>query len=253
MNASLLATQVFMDALYATILVLVVTNQRILLAADSRKTYLDKQGVQKLGTLDKIYKTNDCYYAVCGFHEEEGRFSLHQIIHKYLLQSGSLHETIKAMAKELATALKHYFLELKKGSPALFQQLIRTSASGGEVFIVSRVDAIPTAFLIDYKVMDGATVKVTMKTWSINILAIINAESCFWRAIGNTPILSSALLSEKVWALHPVQNAKSLLAEGIKRYPDFVSGPINMLELTTEGVHWIEKTPTAPNTVDDNN
>lgn len=245
-----MATQVFMDALYATILVLVVTNQRILLAADSRKTYLDKQGVHKVGSLDKIYKTNDCYYAVCGFHEEEGRFSIHELIHTHLLQSLGLHEAIKQMVQALATALKQYFQELKKSSPALFQQVKRVSASGGEVFVVSRVDTIPTAFIIDYRVTDSSDVKVTMNTWSIDILAIKNPESCFWRAIGNTPTLSSTLLSEKEWALHPVENAKSLIEEGIKRSPDFVSAPINMLELTINGINWIEKTYTAPNTVD---
>lgn len=239
-----------MDVLYATILVLVVTNQRILLAADSRKTYLDNQGVYTVGIIDKIYTTGDCYYAVCGFHEEEGRFGLHQLIHKHLLQSTSLHMALKHMVQDLASALKQYFGELKERNPELFQQLKRMSASGGEVFIVSRIHTIPTAFLIDYFVSDGTTVKVTMNTWSIDINAIKSPESCFWRAIGNTPILSSSMLSEKEWALHPIKTAKQLIEEGSKRYPDFVSSPINMLEFTVEGVNWIEKTHTSPNSVD---
>ena len=238
-----------MDLLHATILVLVVTNQRILLAADSRKTYLDKKGIYRIDTIDKIYQTKDFYYAVSGFHEEEGCFSLHKLIHEQLLLSSSLFDTVSSLAQVLATALKTYFGELKKSSPAVFQQVMRQCAFGGEIFIVGQVEHIPTAYLIDYRISDSASLKITNNTWSININSIKGPESCFWRAIGNTPVLSSTFLSEKEWALYPDKKAKMLIEEGAKRNPELVSNPINMLELTECGIKWIEKTQTAPNKV----
>lgn len=238
-----------MDIFYATILVLVVTKQHILLAADSRKTYLDKNGIQKLGTIDKIYKTNDSYYAVCGFHEEENEFSIHEIIHQHLVKNISIKEAIKQLVHSLASALKNYFTNLKKTSPSVFKQLKQISASGGEVFIVKCVDSIPSAFLIDYRIIDGATIKVTMNTWSIDTVSIKESDTCFWRAVGNTPLLTNSYLTEKEWALYPEENAKRLIEDGSKLYPNFVGGPINMVELSSNGVRWIEKSPTAPNSV----
>lgn len=236
-----------MDALYATILVLVVTNQRIVLAADSRKTYLDKKGVNRVDILDKIYKSNDWYYAVCGFNEEEGKFSLHKLIHEYLAVSGKGANSIKNVAHALATALKQYFEDLKRSSPAVFQQLLSISASGGEVFIISRVNALPTAYLIDYRVNDGSPLQVTVNTWSIDTKAIGRSDACFWRAVGNVPGSVVNQVSEKDWATQPVKQAKQLIEEGCKQYPAFVSAPVNILELTVDGVNWIEKTHTAPN------
>ena len=241
-----------MDALYATILVLVVTNQRIVLAADSRKTFLEVHGVQSVSTIDKIYRTDSFYYAVSGFHEEEGGFSLHPLIHQHLSGAINLHNAIKPLVQTLVTAMKQYFQELKTSHLTLFQQVMRVSAFGGEIFIVGNVNNIPTAYLIDYQIRDDAAIRVVLNTWSIDSNAIKSKESCFWRAIGNTPALASIWLSEKEWAINTVKNAKSLIEEGCRQFPSYVSLPINILELTHDGVHWIEKTPSAPNTLDGN-
>jgi hypothetical protein len=143
-----------MDAFYATILVMVVTNQRILLAADSRKTYLDKNGIHKTGTIDKIYETDDCYYAVCGFHEEENSFSVHRLLHNCLTQFSDFSHAVKQITHSLATELKAYFTALKKSSPAVFQQLKNISSAAGEVFLVKRHNNIPTAYFLDYHIAD---------------------------------------------------------------------------------------------------
>lgn len=235
-----------MEVFYATILVMVVTNQRILLAADSRKTYLDKNGIHKTGTIDKIYETDDCYYAVCGFHEEENGFSVHRLLHNCLSQFSDFSHAVKQITHSLATELKTYFTSLKKTSPAVFQQLKNISAAAGEVFLVKRHNNIPTAYLLDYHIVDGATIKVTVTSRTTTIADIQTTASCFWRAIGNTGFLPASI-TEVEWAKHPEAISRRVIEEGSKRTPAFVSPPVNMLEITTAGVRWIEKTPTAPN------
>lgn len=235
-----------MDALYATILVMVVTNQRILLAADSRKTYLDKNGIHKTDTIDKIYETNDCYYAVCGFHEEVKGFSVHRLLHNCLVRFADFRDAISNITHTLANELKHYFTTLRKNSPAVFQQLRNISGAAGEVFLIKHHKNIPTAYVLDYHITEGAALKVTVTSRSTTITDIKTNTSCFWRAIGNIGYLPSSL-PEQEWALTPEVIANRVIEEGCKLTPTYVSPPVNMVELSTSGIRWIEKTVTSPN------
>lgn len=235
-----------MDVCYATILVLVVTNQRILLAADSRKTYLDKNGIHKTGTIDKIYESNECYYAVCGFHEEVKGFSVHRLLHNCLAKFSDFRDAVSQITHTLASELKHYFSSLKKSSPAIFQQLRNVGGAAGEVFLIKAQNNIPTAYVLDYHILDTKELKVTVTSRTTSIADISTNTGCFWRAIGNTGHLI-ATAQEKDWALQPEIMANRVIAEGSKLAPTFVSPPVNMIELSRSGVRWIEKTPTAPN------
>lgn len=235
------------EPLYATLLVLVVTNTRVLLAADSRKNTLHPDGRREEGTMDKIFRTGDCYYAVSGFSStSDGSFSLQGVIHKTLLLYTDFSNAIKQLGPAVATELKAYLDSLQKGSPRLFAQLLRDSSSGGEIVLVKRIGNMPTAVLLTYKIVAARSVKVVVDYWSINISTITGEDDCFWRAIGHTDFLNKGLPSVKEVARQPASTAKRIIEQGARAHPHFVSGPINLLELTREWERWIEKTPTAP-------
>lgn len=230
-----------METLYATILVLVVTKHNLILAADSRKTNLDPGGIGKRGTMDKICQTNDYYYAVSGLNSnEDGSFSMQAVLHNILVEYSDLDEAVKSIAVTLTAELKNYFTNLKKMSSALFRQFQTYSFSGGEIVIAKRVGNIPAAYLLDYKIIDGSVINVVMNTGKIDIKKIKGNEECFWRAIGNTSFLNNNMPTEREMAANPIKKAKWIIEEGIKIYPDFVSAPINILEMTEAGEQWIE-------------
>lgn len=235
------------EPLYATLLVLVVTNTRVILAADSRKNTLHADGTRESGTMDKIFRTGDCYYAVSGFSStEDGSFSLHRIIHKHLVLYPSFSKAIRHLAKAVATELKAYLVHLKNESPELFTLLLRDSHSGGEIVLVKRDAGIPSAVLLNYKVTVGKEVKVEVDSWSMNSTHIKSGEDCFWRVIGHTAFGDKGMPSVKDVARDPVAITKGMMEAGARVHPQFVGSPINMLELTAEGERWIEKSPSAP-------
>lgn len=229
----------FMEQLYATILVLAVTNHNLILAADSRKTNIYQDGIGK-GTLDKICQTNDYYYAVSGLHSDaDGNFSMQTILHRTLLEYSDFDAAIKRIALTLTTELKNYFINLKKTSPVLFRQFQTYSYSGGEIVIAKRVNDIPTAYLLDYRIIDGSVIDVVMNTGKTDIKKIKNSEECFWRAIGNTAFLDKKMPTEKEMAANPIKKARWIIEEGIKMYPAFVGEPINILEMTEAWEQWV--------------
>ena len=235
------------EPLYATLLVLVVTNTRVILAADSRKNTLHPDGSRVQGTMDKIFRTGDCYYAVSGFSStEDEAFSLQKVIHQTLLLYTDFNRAVSHLAKAVATGLKAYLARLKQESPQLFAQLLRDSHSGGEVVLVKRVAGVPTAVLLTYKVVAGASVKVVVTSSGIDIGSIRGEEDCFWRAIGNTAFLDWSIPSVKEVAAGPAAAAKRMLEEGARAHPQWIGGPFNMVELTPGEVRWLEKSPTAP-------
>lgn len=235
------------EPLYATLLVLVVTNTRVILAADSRKNTLHADGTHESGIMDKIFRTGDCFYAVSGFSAtEDGSFSLQRIIHKYLVLYPGFSKAIQHLAKAVAAELKAYLAHLKKESPELFTHLLKDSHSGGEIVLVKREAGIPTAVLLNYKVTTGEEVKVVVDNWSIDSTYIKGEEDCFWRVIGHTAFGDKGLPSLKEVARDPVAITKRVMEAGARVHPQFVSSPINILELTADGERWIEKSPTAP-------
>ena len=239
-----------MGSLSATILVLIITSRDIVLAADSRKATLAQTGVKDIGVMDKIYQTNDYYYAVSGLDSSvDGSFSVQGIIHNILEQFSDFDLAIREITVQLSKALKAFFTSLKENSSAIFKHFQNNSASGGEIIIIKRVGAIPTAYLMDYRVIDGNSIKVVMNSWKTDCSKIKNTNECFWRAIGHTSFLTGNDISCEIIAAEPVVHAKQIIEEGIKRYPVFVSAPINILKMNGTGVKWIEKNATSPNRI----
>ncbi len=236
------------EPLYATILVLVITNRNLLLAADSRETVINEDGIIEKGTMDKIYKANNYYYAVSGINSNADQsFNIHTVLNKVLLNNSNLDQAVKNIASTLVADLKAYLVKLKKASTSFYNQLLQYCNWGGEIVIVTRVHHIPTVYLLEYRITDGQNIQVTLDTWKTDTTKFTGKEECFWRAIGNTSFLNDCMPSEKEMALDPIAKSKWIIQEGISKYPDFVGGPINILELNERGEQWIEKSPTAPN------
>lgn len=229
-----------MDLLYATILVLVVTNRNIILAADSKKTSLNSEGIEKNEIKEKIYQVNDYYYAVAGLDSSgDGSFSIHSILKQIMDDYADLELAIQQVLAQLPIALKEYFSGLKQRSPSVFAQYQKYSASGGEIVIIKKVEKIPTLYLLDYRIIEEATMKIVMNTWRADTSTIKESTQCFWRAIGSTSFLSGRFPSEEEMALHPVEKAREIIEEGIRIYPDFVGKPILMVSMDGECVnHW---------------
>jgi hypothetical protein len=229
-----------MEPFCATILILVVTNRRVILAADSRKTIVDSAGISKKGTTKKILHTNDYYYAISGLNSSDDRsFSLSAVIDRVLLRYDDFEDAVKHLAALLSTELKTFFINLRKGSLAVFRQFQSYSYSGGEIVIAKRVDKIPTIYLLDYKIIDGPDINVVINTWTTDIKKIKNGQECFWRAIGNTSFLNCKMPTEQEMAVSSIEKAKWIIEEGSRMYPDFVSEPINIIELTEGGDKWV--------------
>jgi hypothetical protein len=228
-----------LEPLLATILVLVVTKHEIILAADSKKTSLNSEGIEKNEIMDKIYQVNDYYYAVAGLDSSgDGSFSIHTILNPILLGYSDIEIVVQQILSQLPIALKDFFSGLKERSPAVFAQYQKYSASGGEIVIIKRVGKVPSLFLMDYRISEEATMKIVMNTWKADISTIESSSQCFWRAIGSTSFLSGRYPSEEEMALHPEVKAKEIIEEGIRLFPDFVGRPIKMVRMDEEGA-WI--------------
>ena len=222
-----------MEALLATILVLVVTQQEIVLAADSNKTSLNSEGIEKNEIMDKIYQVGDYYYAVAGLDSSGDKsFSIHAILQRILHEYSDLEQVIKQVLAQLPIALKDFFTGLKQRSPEVFAQYQKLSGSGGEIVIIKRVGKTPTLYLLDYRIIEESTLKIVMNSWKADTSTIKERTQCFWRAIGSTSFLSGRYPSETDMALAPEAKAKEIIEEGSRIYPDFVGGPIKMLRMT---------------------
>lgn len=240
-----------MEPLSATILILVVTSRSITLAADSRKTILTENSVKGTELMDKIYQTNDYFYAVTGLDSSENKsFRIHNVIHNVLNKCEDFDHAVSLIAINLAKALKSFFTNMKERNNDLFLEFQKYCASGGEIIIMKNVGILPTTYLIAYKIINDATVKVIVNTWKTDCNKIQKEHQSFWRAIGNTSFMNVSTFSEKDITSNPVLFAKEIIQEGINQYPSFVSEPLNIIQLNESGAQWVERSATAPNCID---
>ena len=229
-----------LEPLYATILILVVTKQQILLAADSRKTYLDANGVRKTGTMQKLREVNGYYYAIAGIYEDETTgFSIAKLLEDVFLETTDIKKAIQHITHQLATALKTYFSQLQQFHPSLLQQLKQQSASGGELFIVKKLANLPTAYNIEYRFSEKNDLQVIVKNGFIDCTQLTNSNTCFYRLVGNVIPSSLSRFTEKQWATEPVESIHWVMQESQKAFPDFVSAPFSIVSLSANGVEWL--------------
>lgn len=221
-----------MEALLATILVLIVTKQEIILAADSKKTSLNSEGIEGNEIMDKIYQVDDYYYAVAGLDSSGDKsFSIHDILRPILRNYSDLEQVIQQVLAQLPIALKNFFSTLKQRSPEVFAQYQKLSGSGGEIVIIKRVGKTPTLYLLDYRILEESSLKIVMNSWKADTSTIKEKAQCFWRAIGSTSFLSGRYPTEEEIALAPEVKAREIIEEGIRVYPDFVGGPVKVLRM----------------------
>jgi hypothetical protein len=212
----------------------------MIMAADSRKIKLYEHGVGEKETMKKIIQVNDYYYAVSGINSDEDLgLDVHNILISILKDQDNPKLAVPFIANQLAGELKNYFTSIKNSRSAKFQYFQKYRLTGGEVFIVKRVDQIPTAYLLEYYIHYSHPIRVTMKTGKIDVNKIKNKDECFWRAIGNTSFLNYQIYTEKEMAVNPVINARKIIEEGIRKEPVFVGPPITILELTANGETWL--------------
>lgn len=231
-----------MEPLFATILVLVVTNRNIVLAADSRKVVLNPDGVEEQQIMDKIHQTNDYYYAFSGLDSSGvGGFSTQAILESILRAYENFELAVEQILNTLPKAIKDFFSGLKEGHSALFAQFQKYCDSGGEIIITKRVHSIPTVYLLEYRIKNESSIKIVMNSWKTNITNINGQTKCFWRAIGNTAFLNASQIVEEEMAAHPVEKSTQIIEEGIQKNPDFVGAPIRILLLDESGVQWLEQ------------
>lgn len=239
-----------MEPLWATIIILVVTGRNITLAVDSRKTILTQNSVCGTEVMDKIYQTDDYFYAVSGLDSSVDRsFSIHALIHNILKNSNDFDQVVRQLANDLTYALKSFFTNMKELNTDLFYSFQKYSASGGEIILIKNVGTLPTTYLMDYKIIVDNNIKVIANTWKTDCNIIKKLNQSFWRTIGNTSFMNGFYFSDKEITSDPVLFAKKIIQEGIKRYPAFVSEPMNILQLDGSGVQWKERSATAPNRI----
>jgi hypothetical protein len=231
-----------MEPLFATILVLVVTNRNVVLAADSRKVVLSPGGIAQKEIMNKVHQTNDYYYAFSGLDSSGvGGFNVQTILEGILNAYEDFELAIQHIVEVLPKAIKDFFTSLKEHHSALFEQFQKYCDSGGEIVIVKRVNSLPTVYLLDYRIVNELSIKVVMNTWKTNTSSIKGQHECFWRAIGNTSFLNATEILEEEMAMHPAKKARQIIEEGIEKNPDFIGAPIKIFLMDERGMKWLEE------------
>ncbi len=149
-------------SIHATILVLVVTKNEIILAADSKLF-----GVGDLTkddsnnhVIDKLINVNHLYYAFAGLtRNDDSSFSIPSLVHQVIEEHKNFQEIKGELPKYLEDYLKNHLSKLEIYNPSLYKELL-IKLPGGTVILVGNEGMAPAAYFVEYKIISSGEVSL---------------------------------------------------------------------------------------------
>lgn len=226
-------------SVYATSIVILVTPDYILMAADSRRTFLDAQSnVTSRQSVCKIRKAGDYCFALTGLVASEAtNYSADSIVSKYLKNTTNYDSTINSITTDIKKALQKEFIHQQKHQPKAFQKTKASKSHLLEMVILSIQNNKPRLQIIGFELSDEEQIHITDYTASCpgDCPAVQNQ----FYFLGEYKGIEKYLSTEQRPA-HPETLLEQLITVQSQTTPQSVGTPINMVKLTADGLEWIK-------------
>jgi hypothetical protein len=126
---------------FATTIVAVRTADFVIIAADSKATYLGQAGPPKVC---KIYNHGDIYFAAAGLDYDAHRhFSIKKIVADSLLPSAAFDEQVAHVENAVSQSLTSELARLRREDPGIYAFTMHSSDEAVSLVLVEYQDGVP--------------------------------------------------------------------------------------------------------------
>ncbi|MFA6150763.1 MAG: hypothetical protein WC716_05550 [Chitinophagaceae bacterium] len=216
---------------FATCIVIMKQSDGIFIGADSRRNIYDHQMKQSIvDDYCKIHYAGNIYIAVAGYSDEQMKNIALSAAQKSSSASEALNKCKIAIEKKLSETTETYRIKNKKGFEQRFAQSLV-----GSVSFFSFINGKPELLTIHFSLVSSKSNKCIVKgdiDYSPIVFLGVSDH------ILKVPEQNVAkFISDRDWP----KMVKTLIELEAKEHPQWVGGPIDMLQLDAKGAHWVQK------------
>jgi hypothetical protein len=229
----------------ATAIVIIVTPKSVILGADSRRSSFNNFTFQEIvTTTTKIYKSGEYHFAISGLTSNETTFfDASLFINYYLKEYSDVTVAIDSIKIKLAESLRAELKSQKRKYHKAFLNTIKYSNNIMGFGIIGVRNSKPFAHLIEFNLRD---------TTSLNIKITENScpgnckDGVLIIAMGANKAIANYMQQDEWMKNSPIELAEKLISLEIEKEPEYVGGPIDIVEVTADKTIWHKKKEDCP-------
>jgi hypothetical protein len=232
----------------ATTLVMVGTPKHIVIATDSMAGKYTRRG-RTAGTTCKIVSGGQFVYASAGFIEDV-KFNADEIAARSRQRKGNIGQHANWYAKDAQPPFLEMMKRFHRSLPTSYKQMISSEGSSLVTIFAGIENGRPAVALVEFNVINdasGSPVQAKTKIGFCPGLFCVDPKMDFWRVFGQTDAAIGAVTrTPRFWTGNDAADARKLVQIEIDAMPDHVGPPIDVVEINSTGVHWVEPRGSCP-------
>lgn len=228
----------------ATTIVIYITPDFVIMAADSKAVYTNAKTLQQTsGTVPKIYKSGNIYFSLAGLTLNEIQlFDVAKISGLAFKNTGNINAAIKKIKVAVGNALLNYLTNQKKNNPELFKNNLTAEKFITSIGIVSLKNNKPYTHLIGFMVTDAPQIKI--RTEEDEYASGSKRDAVYY--LGTSAEINRYINTIRSNNLEPVRFVEKLMNLQISKTPDLVSPPIDIIKITPKETIWVRRKKGTP-------
>ena len=219
----------------ATVIVLVRTQNEVVLAADRKVLFRGNGLPTHAGSVCKIYRVGDGFFALAGLANFPDDSS--SIVAGELQRGGKPADAIARAAETLRSSLVTALPRLAQIDPDGYRQIRESKGAVGiAAAMLSEGSPISIYASIDLSTSDVGSIE----------MAVASGKEVKWRALGSTAAIQRLFDSGKVPSLRPAELARYLVRYEINAGDPNVGLPVDVVDVSPSGASWPWPEPGCP-------
>lgn len=232
------------NMILATTIVIYITPDFVIMAADSQGVYTDaKTYRQSIQTVSKIYKSGNVYFSLAGLISNETRsFNVAAIVNSKLVHASNLVSAINEIKVAVKADLFNYLTSQKRNNPLLYKANIEGEKYITSIGIVAIRNNRPYTHLIGFSAVDKGALQISTEEEVYGP----NADKDAVYYLGTSDAINKYMNSIQRINSEPLQFVEKLMNLQIAKTPQLVATPIDILKITPKQTTWIKRKKGTP-------
>jgi len=228
--------------LNATTIVIYITPQFVIMAADSKGVYTDASTYKVTTSIvSKIYKTGNIYFSLAGLTSNSTQgFDVATTVNRNL-NDANINTSIQQVKTSVEKTLLIYLTNQKKNNPVLYRNNLASERYITSIGIVTIKKNKPYSHIIGFRVIDGDPLKITSDEETY-----LDGKRDAVYYLGTSGAINRYMNTISKNNLKPEQFVEKLMNLQINKTPNLVAAPIDIIKITPDKTDWIKRKKGTP-------
>jgi hypothetical protein len=229
----------------ATTIVIYITPQFVIMAADSKGIYTNAKTYAKTTSIvSKIYKKGNIYFSLAGLTSNPTQsFDVAKTVSRNLSNTNNITASIQQVKTAVQNALLIYLTSQQKNNRRLF----KNNLEGGDryitsVGIVTIINKKPYSHIIGFRVMDGDELKIATE----EEVYTSDAKKDAVYYLGTSGEINRYMNTITTNNMQPIPFVEKLMQLQINKTPDLSAPPIDIVKITPSKTVWVKRKKGTP-------